>query len=101
MKAGDRRWPCYFFESDTTGEKDLETFHDVDEPVDFGRFVDAGVVLPRPAEISIDRVDQLIEEVGVLRNRGGWSKQELIDLVHKALGGFNHLEKNKYLDDRM
>ena len=31
------RWPCYFFKSDTTGEKDFEEFFTNDEVLDMKR----------------------------------------------------------------
>ena len=39
-----KKWPCYFFESDTTGEKDIEEFFMDGEDVDFGRFDTLGVI---------------------------------------------------------
>ena len=31
-------WPCYFFKSDTSGEKDFEEFYTDDEVIDMKRF---------------------------------------------------------------
>ncbi len=38
------RWPVYFFDSDTTGEKAFEEFHATDSDVDWNRFADMGVI---------------------------------------------------------
>src|SRR6056297_1968551 len=38
------RWPCYFFNSDTTGEKDFEEFFTESETVHLDRFESIGVI---------------------------------------------------------
>ena len=39
----DKQWPCYFFKSDTTGEKDFEEFFTDNEDLDMKRFETVGV----------------------------------------------------------
>src|SRR6056297_431151 len=41
------KWPCYFFNSDTTGEKPFEEFFTPDEKVDLERFSALGVIRSR------------------------------------------------------
>lgn len=36
-------WPCYFFDSDTTGEKGFEEFHTADEPVSISAYLEMGI----------------------------------------------------------
>ena len=38
------KWPCYFFESNTTGEKDFEEFFTNDEKVNLEKFNTIGVI---------------------------------------------------------
>ena len=38
------KWPCYFFTSDTPGEKPFEEFYSGDDAVTFKRFRDMGVI---------------------------------------------------------
>ena len=38
------KWPVYFFESDTTGEKDFEEFYTDREQLDWNRFADIAVI---------------------------------------------------------
>ena len=42
LKEG--KWPCYFFNSDTTGEKDFEEFFTEKEAINLDRFVNIGVI---------------------------------------------------------
>lgn len=94
------RWPCYFFESDTTGEKPVERFHAEDERVDWGRFHDIGVVRSeaRGCPGALERFER---SVGELRRRGRWEKEDLVALVQETLGEFDHRETFKYLDQKM
>lgn len=98
--AARRQWPCYFFPSDTTGEKAFEEFYTDAELVDWERFHDVGVV-----RNEVPYSDQALEEFTVaiqrLRERGTWTKQELVDLFNRTLRTFSHEETFKYLDDRM
>lgn len=94
------QWPCYFFESDTTGEKPIEEFHSPDDEIDFSRFRDVGVILnalPDQGQL----IARFLADLDVLRDRGTWTKQELVELIQRTVPELDHLEKNKYLDGRM
>ena len=39
-----KRWPCYFFKSDTSGEKDFEEFFTDNEILDMDRFQNLGII---------------------------------------------------------
>ena len=43
-----KKWPCYFFRSDTTGEKDFEEFFTDKEDLDMERFKTLGVIKNSP-----------------------------------------------------
>lgn len=94
------RWPCYFFESDTTGEKGVEEFYTEDEDLDLTRFNEIGVIRQRAVydELALQKFLTSIRE---LRERGAWTKSQLVDIFGEVLPGFTHLEKGKYLDERM
>ena len=42
-----KKWPCYFFESDTSGEKSFEEFYTSDEIPDLSSFTNIGIVKPK------------------------------------------------------
>ena len=43
-----KNWPCYFFNSDTTGEKDFEEFFTENEKLDLEKFSSIGVIKNDP-----------------------------------------------------
>jgi FlaA1/EpsC-like NDP-sugar epimerase len=95
-----KRWPCYFFESDTTGEKDFEEFYTDSEQVDWDRFRDIGVIRNDvPWEEA--KLERFLARIEALRSQGRWTKIDLVDLFNDMLSNFSHLEREKYLDDRM
>ncbi len=96
----DKKWPCYFFESDTTGEKDFEEFFTDSEDLDMSRFKGVGVIRNEPLYDS-DKLDQFLSGVEALKGSGNWDKQVIVDLFFDLLPEFAHKETGKYLDGRM
>ncbi len=94
------KWPCYFFDSDTTGEKDYEEFYTADETVDFERFADIGVI-KNELPVSDHLLEYFLNKVNDLRLQSIWQREDLVSLFHEILPDFEHLEKGKYLDGRM
>lgn len=95
-----RKWPCYFFNSDTTGEKDFEEFFTDREDLDLSRLTSIGVVR-NAAEFNESKLQSFEQGVNALREGGYWSKSQLIELFFEMLPDFAHLETGKYLDQRM
>ena len=102
--VGDLRtkgaWPCYFFESDTTGEKDFEEFYTSEEVIDWDRFETIGVI-QNERKYDLEGLRSFEEGCHNLLRGGAWSKADLLDLYHMVLPDFGHLETGKYLDQRM
>jgi FlaA1/EpsC-like NDP-sugar epimerase len=94
------RWPCYFFASDTTGEKDFEEFTTDHDRVDWERFRSLGVIKNEPASRT-EPLAHFSAEIGQMRSRGRWTKRELVDLFRATVPEFQHVEMNKNLDGRM
>lgn len=96
----ERRWPVFFFDSDTTGEKDFEEFYTDTEEVDWDRFTEIGVI---KSNVGWDdaALDRFTDQVGRMRSQGGWGKAELLDLFSEMLPNFAHAEAGKYLDQKM
>lgn len=93
-------WPCYFFDSDTTGEKDFEEFFTDAEVLDLDRFSGIGIVKSELAyEDSV--LDAFLEGIEALRSKGRWDREDLVRLFHQTLPGFDHKETGKFLDNRM
>ena len=95
-----KRWPCYFFKSDTSGEKDFEEFFTHNEILDMDQFKNLGVI-KNDADFEADLLDSFIEVISELRSQQVWGKTPIVDLFNKMIPVFDHKETGKYLDGRM
>jgi len=95
-----KKWPCYFFESDTTGEKDFEEFYTTKETLDMDRFKTIGVIKNEPI-FDAEKLDNFLKEIREMRESGSWSREDLISLFLRTLPEFHHKETGKFLDNRM
>lgn len=98
--AAQNKWPCYFFDSDTTGEKDFEEFFTENEHLDMNRFDAIGVIRNEPL-FDARLLDEFVREITVMKARGSWSKQDLVALFNRMIPDFGHKETGRYLDGRM
>lgn len=94
-KPGNGKWPCYFFESDTSGEKPFEEFIAqgeklVDSP--FGEISLIGkLVIPDPKTLeAVLQIDPIT-----------MPKEEVVNRVADVVPEFHHIETGKNLDQRM
>jgi UDP-N-acetylglucosamine 4,6-dehydratase len=94
------KWPVYFFESDTTGEKDFEEFYADREQVDWDRFADIAVIRNSGA-IDTKSLESLLSMLLHYLRAEKWTKSDLVELFNQVLEEFSHKETFKYLDDRM
>ena len=96
----NKQWPCYFFNSDTTGEKDFEEFFTDNEDLDMERFETVGVIRNQP-DFDDAKLDDFMDGIEALRNKGTWTKDDIVKLFFGLLPEFAHKETGKYLDQRM
>ena len=96
----EQKWPCYFFESDTSGEKLFEEFYTANENPDLSCFPNIGVVKPM---LEIDRklLDEFLEKLQQITLGKEIKKSMFVDLFETLLPNFKHLETNKNLDQKM
>lgn len=95
-----KRWPCFFFTSDTTGEKDFEEFFTASEERDMMRFQTIGVIKNQP-DFDGPRLDNFMLKMEALRQKARWTKDDIVALYFEVLPDFQHKETKKYLDQRM
>ena len=95
-----KRWPCYFFKSDTSGEKDFEEFFTDNEVLDFDRFKNLGVI-KNEANFNSNMLDNFLEVIHEIRAQTVWEKAPIVDLFNEMIPDFDHKETGKYLDGRM
>jgi FlaA1/EpsC-like NDP-sugar epimerase len=96
----NNQWPCYFFSSDTTGEKDFEEFFTDNEDLDMNRFETVGTIKNQP-DFDDAKLDDFMDGIEALRNKGTWTKDDIVKLYFGLLPEFAHKETGKYLDQRM
>ena len=96
----NKQWPCYFFKSDTTGEKDFEEFFTDAEDLDMERFETVGVIRNEP-EFDEAKLNEFMKGIEALREKGTWGKEDIVKLYFSLLPEFAHKETGKYLDQRM
>ena len=94
------QWPCYFFNSDTTGEKDFEEFFTDNEDLNMERFETVGVIKNQP-DFDEAKLDDFMDGIEALRKKGTWTKDDIVKLYFGLLPEFAHKETGKYLDQRM
>ena len=61
-------WPCYFFATDTTGEKDFEEFFTEKEDLDMNRFETVGVIKNQPI-FDEAKLDEFMSGIDFLREK--------------------------------
>jgi UDP-N-acetylglucosamine 4,6-dehydratase len=98
-EAAPSRWPCYFGETDTSGEKEVEELVGSLEKVDRTRYRTIAVVEQsaggtgglRDARLELERI----------RGSEKWDKRAIVAAVEKAVPEFRHVERGKSLDRKM
>jgi FlaA1/EpsC-like NDP-sugar epimerase len=94
------KWPCFFDESDTTGEKDFEEFFTSGETLDLHSFEHLGIIKSK-LDYNEALLDDFLHQIEILRKQGSWKKDVVVTLFKQLLPEFKHYEKGKYLDAKM
>ncbi len=98
---GKGKWPCFFSASSTSGEKSFEEFFTNKEELDLERFKKIGII------IGQDNYDETIsfynfkERILDLKQQESWTKTDILNLFHKVIPSFNHIETGQNLDQIM
>lgn len=93
-------WPCFFPESDTTGEKAYEEFYTATETLDLETFRNLGVI-KNDRSYNAEALNHFIAKINDFRTAKKWSKDEIVNLFEQLIPTFNHVEKGKSLDNKM
>jgi len=96
----NKKWPCYFFQSDTTGEKDFEEFYTESEILNMEKFTSIGII-KNEAMFNDRLVKKFSSDIKDLYNKKNWNKNDIVKIFNEILPEFQHLETGKYLDQRM
>jgi FlaA1/EpsC-like NDP-sugar epimerase len=93
-------YPCYFFKSDTTGEKDFEEFFTDIEDLDMQRFENIGIIKNEPI-YDETLLNKFSIEIGKMKSEKIWEKAQIVELFNELIPNFNHKETGKFLDNKM
>jgi FlaA1/EpsC-like NDP-sugar epimerase len=95
-----KKWPCLFTASDTTGEKDFEEFFTDSEILDMERFENLGVI-KNEANFDEAKLEEFTAKINKMKAEKEWAKEEIVSMFHTMIPNFGHKETGKYLDSKM
>lgn len=95
-----KKWPCYFFKSDTTGEKDFEEFFTDNEVLDMNKFSSIGII-KNDSEFDLEKLSYFQRRIDQIKLSKIWKRSEFVELFHEMIPNFGHKETGKFLDQRM
>ena len=95
-----RKYPIYFFDSDTSGEKNFEEFYTDRETLDLDRFEMLGVIKDAK-RANFEQIDTLFADLKQVFEKPRIEKADIVHVLRHYLPNFEHIEKGKHLDQRM
>lgn len=96
----EKKWPCYFFKSDTSGEKSFEEFYTDKEELIMDRFKSIGII-KSSLNYNSAQLEEFEDTINELLINKDWDRDILKDLFNRLVPNFEHIEKNKNLDQVM
>jgi FlaA1/EpsC-like NDP-sugar epimerase len=97
LKSG--KYPVYFFNSETSGEKLYEEFYTEDESPVTDMYNSLGIIKLKHRK-TIEEINFIVNEIELLF-RSNADKKDIVDLLKRLLPGFNHIETGLNLDQKM
>lgn len=95
-----KKYPVYYFKSDTSGEKSFEEFFTEEEIVDNSSFKALGIVKNAPKR-SFEAIDSIIDGLSKVFTKSDLKKEDIVVEMSKFLPNFHHIETGKNLDQKM
>ena len=96
----NKKYPVYFFNSDTSGEKLYEEFYTDRDTLDLNLFESLGIVKNAPKPKMKD-IEETINQLQNLLLSGNYDKSDIVNLLKKFIPDFEHIETGKSLDQKM
>ncbi len=93
-----KKYPIFFFKTNTSGEKLYEEFYTDDEHFSLSKYDSLGVI--NNFQIEFD-VQDLKNKLKLLFKKKEIKKIDLVNLIKLYLPDFNHIETGKNLDQKM
>jgi|TARA_A100001011_G_scaffold315422_1_gene334055 FlaA1/EpsC-like NDP-sugar epimerase len=98
IKANPKKYPIYFFETDTSGEKTYEEFYTKKEDIEIRQYNSLGFIKTKKEIISFEGVKNDFDEVF---DNPKSNKSDIIAVIKKYVLDFEHIETGKHLDQKM
>lgn len=95
-----KKWPCLFNSTDTTGEKDFEEFYTEKESLDLTRFENIGIIKNKFI-YEEGKINLFSTSIQKMKEDKKWNKEQILKLFHQMIPDFAHKETGKYLDSKM
>lgn len=96
----NKKYPVYFFKTETSGEKPFEEFFTKSDKLDLDTFKALGIVKDSSAS-TIENIERTLTAFSSLFSQNKLSKEMIINLLSDYLPDFSHIETGKSLDQKM
>ena len=98
IEGNPDKYPIYFFESDTSGEKTYEEFYTEEEDYVIDEFDSLGYIKTKAKSILFDEV---IRDFDAVFDNPESTKADIVAVIKKYVPDFQHIETGKHLDQKM
>lgn len=99
-EPSNKKYPVFFFQSNTTGEKTVEEFYTEEEMVNWDIFTHLGVI-KNAKFLPKTHLDHINIDFSNLFDKKAVTKNEIISLLNHYLPNFHHFETGVNLDQKM
>ena len=93
-----KKYPIYFFKTDTSGEKTYEEFFTEKEDYNLNKYNSLGFI--KSSDIKISFKDLKNDFDNVFENHNS-TKLNIVNIIKKYVLNFEHIETGKHLDQKM
>ncbi len=94
------QWPCYFFKTDTSGEKGFEEFFTTGEEIDLDRFAQVGVIKSAPLSERAP-LEAFLAFCRDAKTDANVTKDDYVRAMRQVVPTLQHVETGKNLDQKM
>ncbi len=96
-----KQWPCYFFKTDTSGEKDFEELYATNDIINYDRFKNVGIIQTLQSDLDKECLLNFISFAKSLKNKKSINKDDIVGELCKVVPSLQHIETGKNLDQKM
>lgn len=100
LRKGSKKYPVYYSQSNTSGEKAYEEFYTDTEKIDMNRFNALGIVIEKDIP-NKQSVEALFKKLNETFGKDETTKDEIVHILKEYLPNFEHIETGKSLDSKM